>query len=255
VTEVLGHTSVMAARRPPLAGGGMPHQKHELFPTPPWATRALFAHVLPAVGYADFTSSHVLWDPCAGLGHMSEVLTEYSRHTMATDLVFYAIDGNGGTEHLGIDKFDFLSEGNTCRADWIITNPPFRSAHLFLEPALRRARRGVAFFERIQWLETVRRYPIFIEYPPFLAAFSERVMLCEGGYDMDGSTASMYAWYVWPKNCKGALEGPLRPGGTGRYFLIPPVCKKTLSKPFDLVLAKRCVPGWIAPSAKRKARK
>lgn len=258
MTKARGHTAVMAMKRPlpgvPKDASCKPHQKYELFPTPPWATRALFEHVLPAIGYADFRSSHVVWDPCAGLGHMSDVLKEYSTHVVASDLVCYPLDGGGDTQLLGIEKFDFLSGGDRP-AHWIITNPPFGTAHLFLGPAIRRARRGVAFFERIQWLESKQRYPVFINRPPFLAPFSERVPLCEGGYDLDGSTASMYAWFVWAKNCNGQLKGMLSAAETIGTFLIPPICKKTLSKPSDIGLAARCLPGWIAPAAKRRRRK
>src|ERR1035437_4301536 len=154
MSGVTGHTAVSAMRRPRLAAPTSP-QKNELFPTPPWATRALFEHVLPIVG-ADMRY-RVLWDCCAGLGHMSAVLGEYSERVCATDITHFDLDGGGNTADLGIELFDFLGEYDGLKVDWIITNPPFLSAELFLEPALRAARRGVAFLERLQWLETVGR--------------------------------------------------------------------------------------------------
>jgi len=187
---------------------------------------------------------------------MVEVLNEYCRVVAASDIVLHALDGGGTTAQLGIEEYDFLS-GGLYSFDWIITNPPFSSAELFLEPALKCARKGVAFFERAQWLEGVGRYErCFAPRPPTLIApFSERVPLCEGGYDPDGSTATWYAWFVWKKNVNGYLKGPLWPEDTIPAFLIPPGCAKALFKPSDLELAKRCVPGFVPPSKKRKDKK
>jgi hypothetical protein len=250
---VSGHSAVSAMRRTKLAAP-TPAQKHELFPTPPWAVRALFEHVMPIVYGAD-RDCGVLWDPCAGLGHMSETLKEYSDRVCSTDITHFDLDGGGRTESLGIGLFDFLNGNTQIKADWIITNPPFATAERFLEPALRSARCGVAFLERLQWLETTGRYErVFTRRPPLVAAFAERVPLCEGGYDPKGSTATAYAWFVWAKNCHGLLRRRLGPGDTLQTFLIPPGCAKSLFKPSDIELAKRCVPGFIPPSQKKKLR-
>ena len=61
-----GFTSVMAQRREPP-------DALDFFPTPLWATRALFRHVLPALG---IEAVGRVWEPACGQGHMAEVITE-----------------------------------------------------------------------------------------------------------------------------------------------------------------------------------
>lgn len=255
-----GHSAVRAMKRPALAGPK--GEAMELFCTPPWATRALFENVLPCVGYAlDVREDRGvnlgrLWDPCAGLGHMVEVFREYSGCVSSSDIFCHPLEGGGDASQFGVEQVDFLDE-LARTADWIITNPPFSTAESFLAPALRLARCGVAFLERIQWLEGGGRYKnIFVSRPPSLIApFAERVPMCEGGYDPEGSTATMYAWFIWAKNCNGCLAAPLRPRDTLSTYLIPPGRKEALLKPSDRALAARCVPGFIPPSLKRKVAK
>lgn len=250
--RVSGHTAVMAHRKPDAeTAGNEAWRKHDLFPTPPWASRAMFEHVLPGLYWAGI-ENRLYWDPCAGLGHMSAVLGEYSSRVYASDIINHPVDGGGDTSQFGIDRFDFF-EPRDFVADWIITNPPFKIAEDLLGPALRRARCGVAFLARLQWLETAARYKrIFVPTPPIVAIFTERVAMCEGGYDPKGSTATAYAWFVWPKNRNGTLAGPLGPNDHLKTFLIPPGRAKALFKPSDLDLARRCVPGFVPPSQKRR---
>src|SRR6478735_3120704 len=63
-----GSPAVMAQRRePPTA--------LDFFPTPPWATRALFRHVLPALGVEVIVGA---WEPACGEGHMAAVIAEFA---------------------------------------------------------------------------------------------------------------------------------------------------------------------------------
>jgi hypothetical protein len=61
-------------------------------------------------------------------------------------------------------------------------------------------------FVRLQWLETEGRYErMFSQFPPTLIAFfAERVNLCKGRWDPDGSTATAYIWLIWIKGKKAA---------------------------------------------------
>ena len=63
-----GFTAVMAQRRDPP-------DALDYFPTPLWSTRALFRHVLPAVG-VDVIGS--VWEPACGEGHMAAVIVEFA---------------------------------------------------------------------------------------------------------------------------------------------------------------------------------
>jgi hypothetical protein len=186
----------------------------DLFCTPPWATRALVDVVL--AHHIGWDSGWSVWEPACGRGHMSEVLTEYFQEVMATDIKAYEKQG---------PRFDFLTQSLAGPFDWIITNPPFNRALDFTLRALDIADFGVAMFVRSQWaVEGVERYErLWRDRPPTITAFfSERVNLCKGRWDPDGSTATAYCWLVWVKG-----RDPLPP------FFIPPGQRKALTRPDD----------------------
>lgn len=187
------------------------------FPTPPWATRALFAHVLGA----DVAGQSCL-EPACGAGHMARVLAGRFARVEASDAHGY---GYGAVR-------DFLGcpypDGGF---DWVITNPPFRLAEDFLIEGLRVARRGVAILARTVFLESVGRYTaIFQATPPAIfAQFVERVPMVRGRLDAKASTATGYAWFVWEKDGCGAA-------GT-RLVWIPP-CRRELERAGDYPAAR-----------------
>lgn len=189
----------------------------DYFPTPPWATRALIAHVLPELGAE---ARGTAWEPACGEGHIAEVLSESFGDVVASDIHSY---GYGAV-------LDFLSPAPfNLTADWIITNPPFNDkAEAFVLRALERARVGVAMFLRLQWLETIGRYErIFQPHPPALIAqFAERVPLCKGRWNPDGDTATAYLWIVWHKQHRSAT-------GRTEFFWIPPGQREALTRPDD----------------------
>ncbi|MFT4098448.1 MAG: SAM-dependent DNA methyltransferase [Rhodoblastus sp.] len=236
---------------------GEPWHKLELYPTQPWATRALVVHVLP-----DEQTFGTIWEPTAGLGHMSEPLAEFAREAViATDVYNYPLAGGGDAETIvGVESCDFLDPAvareRAKSVDWVIMNPPFGPAHQFVEPALSVARHGVAILLRIQWLEGIERYAqLFQRTPPsFAAAFTERLSMVEGGLDAATKGATLHAWWVWRRDRNGdwpsarnRVEIPVR--------LIPPGCAAMLTRPGDEKLAARCVPGFIPPSTIKKAGK
>jgi hypothetical protein len=179
-----GARSVMGSRLEP-------DDSLDYFPTPPWATRALVEHVFASMGVAKIGT---VWEPACGEGHIAEVMTEYAKSVIATDIFDY---GYG-------DLCDFLAPGiKDPGADWIITNPPFGDVtEKFVLRALDIARSGVAMFVRMQWLETIGRYEnVFRDTPPtVIAFFAERVNLCKGRWEPDGSTATAYIWLVWQRD-------------------------------------------------------
>lgn len=205
-TEVNGARTIMASR-------AEPDDSLDYFPTPPFATRALCEVILPRYCV---TRSSAAWEPACGEGHMAEALSEYFREVVATDIHDY---GYG-------DVADFLNPHTHCFPDWIITNPPFNDkAEAFVLRAIEVAAVGVAMFLRLQWLETVGRYErIFKPHPPALIAqFSERVPLCKGRWDPDGSTATAYLWIVWNRSHRGPTE----------FAWIPPGQRERLTRPDD----------------------
>lgn len=213
VAKVLpnGARAIMGSRREPP-------DSLDYFPTPPWATRAFCHHVMPACGFMAQRFG-VVWEPAAGEGHIAEVLAEYADEVVESDINDYGRDAYQG---------DFLSCDHLNRqfdADWIITNPPFGDkTEAFVLKALDLASIGVAMFVRLQWLESIGRYErVFCDHPPTLIAFfAERVNLCKGRWDPDGTTATAYIWLVW---VKGAA--PRAP------FWIPPGRREALTRPDD----------------------
>ena len=194
-----------------------PNDSLDFFPTPPWATRALFEHVfkhLERLGHCKFQTA---WEPACGEGHMGEVLHEYFRVAYESDIHDY------GNQKMIVD---FLDVGTIHpHADWIITNPPFNTSIDFVEKALNLAGTGVAMFVRAAWLEGVERYErVFSKRPPTLVSFfTERVPLHKGRWEPDGATFTAYIWLVWIKGAE-----PRAP------FWIPPGCRERLTKPEDI---------------------
>jgi len=212
--------AMMKAARSIMGSRIEPKKSRDYFPTPPWATRALiecvFSHLGMRAGFPTPLWKQTAWEPACGAGHMAEILAEYFNGVTASDKYSY---GYG-------PKYDFLKiKSEIAVHDWIITNPPFgERTEQFVLRALPLARVGVAMFVRLQWLETIGRYQnIFRDHPPTLISFfSERVNLCKGRWEPDGSTATAYIWLTWIKGAK-----PQAP------FWIPPGQREALTREDD----------------------
>ncbi len=194
----------------------------DFFPTPPWATRALCEHVILPPDYKHRNA----WDPCAGEGHMSEVLAEYfTEGVYSSDVHDYERGHVIGS---------FVGEGPdvvlppAVRVDWIVMNPPFNLALEFVERALSVALRGAAVLVRTSWLEGAERYRrLFCMHPPSkIAVFAERVPMVKGRWDPDASTATSYVWLVWRKGS----PLPFAP----QFSWIPPGCRTALTREDDV---------------------
>jgi len=199
-----GGRAVMAQRLDPV-------DSLDFFPTPPWATRALFP----------FLDGAVAWEPAAGEGHMAEVLREHFATVITSDVHDYG---------KGYEVGSFVGSGadvmGPMLADWIITNPPFNLALEFALRALREAVSGVALLTRTSWLEGGERHArLFASNPPTIVAlFAERVPIVKGLWNPKASTATSYAWVIWRRN---------HPGLT-RLMWIPPGRRAALTKPDDV---------------------
>jgi hypothetical protein len=110
-----GHTAVMAQRREPP-------DALDYFPTPLWASRAFFHHVLPALGIETIDR---VWEPACGEGHMAAVIAEFARkRVLASDTFDY---GYGTAPH------DFLHDDPLIRPDWV------SRIHPSISPAISRS--------------------------------------------------------------------------------------------------------------------
>ena len=177
-------------------------QRHEdsdsldYFPTPPWATRALFWEVLMQPQFALFPriekSDDRCLEPACGGGHMVKVLSEHFSKVESCDIADYGQDR--------IQDFLALEYSQVIGAyDYIITNPPFNLAEEFVRKALPMTRKCVAIFARTQFMESIGRYErLFKPNPPaIIAQFSERVPIVKGRLSATASTATSYAWFIW----------------------------------------------------------
>ncbi len=168
-----------------------PHDSLDDFPTPPWATRALLARLLP-FGPVPKTCR----EPAANRGHMVRPLAEMFRSVKASDIFDYGA---------GFSQADYLFGPDPEPVDWTITNPPFRLAEQFIDRARRTSRIGVAVIVRTAFLEGQARYDsLFSKTPPALVLqFAERVVMHKGRLAPKGSTATAYCWLVWYWESKG----------------------------------------------------
>jgi len=207
----------IAGARAVMAGRVEAEDSLDYFPTPPWATRALFEHVIPAI--AEPLPMDSAWEPACGEGHIAEVLREYVGIVHASDIHDYGYAAARG---------DFLKADAASApvVDWIVTNPPFDDAAIEFVLRARELAPNVAMFFRSQWaVEGIGRYErLFRDAAPTLCAFFvERVPLVKGRWDPDASTATAYCWLLWCNDI------PPRP-----TFWIPPGCREGLTKPDDV---------------------
>lgn len=168
-----------------------PHDSLDDFPTPPWAGRALCEQVL---GFDDCMpyAERSLWEPACNRGYLRCGLTDYFEAVRSSDIFDYGI---------GAERLDFLFGPGHAVCDWVITNPPFRLAHAFIDKALQTASTGCAMLVRTAFLEGVNRHDsLFKPNPPtIIAQFAERVPMVRGRCDAEASTATSYCWLVWIK--------------------------------------------------------
>jgi hypothetical protein len=183
-----------------------PPDSLDYFPTQPWAVRAACEFIRDELG--EPLGQRSCWEPACGEGFMARPLAEYFGQVIASDVHLYNDD------HGLVDFLQPIDGG--VRADWIITNPPFRLAARFVELARARASRGVAMFVRSAFTEGgERRETIFApdRRPSHVVTYSERVALLKGRlirighpdpFNLDdharpvpASTATSYSLLVW----------------------------------------------------------
>lgn len=198
----------------------------DYFPTPPWASRALLEW---AATQFHLTVDGLCWEPAAGGRHMADVLTEVFPRVHATDVFDYGrLDAVGSFVGIGADVVEAPGE-----VAWVITNPPFNLAAEFLDRACCVAKLGVALLLRTSWLEGGKRWEqIFSRNPPSdVLQFSGRVAMKAGTWDPKASTATSYAWFVWPGDL---LAGPYPECRQTRLWWIDPQAQCRLTRADDV---------------------
>lgn len=163
--------------------------KDDFYATPPVATEWLLQ--VEEIG-------DQVWEPCCGMGHISEVLRKAGKSVWSTDLV---PRGYGLQEPM-----DFLAlEGGTTDGD-IVTNPPYNMAMEFVEKAMEMVTDGhkVCMLLKLTFMEGTKRESLFAKYPPKrIHVFSRCINCWPNGVEPKISSAVCYAWFVWEKGWAG----------------------------------------------------
>lgn len=143
--------------------------------------------------------SPIIWEPACGELAISNILEEFGYKVRSSDII----------DRANNEVLDFLSTEEKWEHD-IITNPPFSMSTEFVEKALSIMEEGskLAFFLRIQFLESVKRRKLFEVSPPKRIWVASRNLRCakNGDWKNASGNASTYIWAIWEKGFKGKPE-------------------------------------------------
>jgi len=137
--------------------------------------------------------SKTILEPCAGEGHIAEVLKEYGYKVISCDLV---------QRDYPLDKvWDFLElPENEQNSYTIVTNPPFKYSLEFVEKAIKISKPGIDIwmFLKLQFLETkARREKIFNNnWLREVDVYTSRVRCSKNGdFEKDKGSAVCYCMF------------------------------------------------------------
>lgn len=140
-----------------------------------------------------------IWEPAAGMGHLSKKLIELGHNVKSTDLVYRGY-------HDCIPGIDFFKKSAAWQGD-IITNPPYSKGLDFVKKSLELVEDGakIAMFLKLTFLEGKERRKFYETNPPKMVwVFSSRIACAkDGDFENIGSSAACYAWFVWEKGYVG----------------------------------------------------
>ena len=136
-------------------------EENDFYATEPKATELLLEKE---------TFNKNILEPCAGKGHMRDVLVSNGYNVTATDLIYRGIDDIKQEDVFNITEFN----GD------IITNPPYKIALPILKHCLDIIPTGnkVAMFLKVLFLEGKERKKFFEENPPRYIYCQWEIELC-----------------------------------------------------------------------------
>ena len=144
------------------------------------------------------TFSHKILEPCAGDGHLAEVLKSHGYEVVCADIIQrnYPLDGT----------WDFLEQNKKWKGD-IVINPPYSQAQQFIEKSLEMIRDddNVYAFLKLQFLEGKARRKLFDTKQLKEVFVSSSRLACakNGNFDMVSGSAVAFAWFHWQKGFCG----------------------------------------------------
>jgi hypothetical protein len=127
-----------------------------------------------------------IWECACGEGAISEVLKKHNYKVYSSD-----IEDRG----YGVSGIDFLTQTKPIAN--ILTNPPFKYSTEFCIHALKLAEKKAVFFNKLSFLEGVKRRAIFEQgHLKNIYVYSRRVNLKKNQKEQ-GAYISMLRRYVW----------------------------------------------------------
>jgi len=138
--------------------------------------------------YIETDINGYILEPCSGDGAISNELRTVG-FTVKTNDIDKKRESNhhyDATDKKALWKF---------APSWVISNPPFSSAHKIIPLAYECATHGVACLLRLTYLEPCRnRASFLVKHPPSI------IVLPRYSFTKDGSTDSVTcAWFIWNK--------------------------------------------------------
>lgn len=153
-----------------------------------------------AINAGVFDDVSSAYDPCDGLGGISNPLEEAGIPVHRTDIF-----DHGNDKLDGLVNFLELSKTPAPDVDVLVMNPPFNLTYEFVEKALELHDR-VFMFNRVSFLETKTRSAKLSsgDWPLKHVWFYGFRVGCAEGYTDEEKNAVFYAWYEFDKEFKGA---------------------------------------------------
>jgi hypothetical protein len=142
---------------------------------------------------------HRVWEPCAGKGHIVDVLRAHGHEVIGSDLIDYGRpDFFSGRDFL-------LERKPQDGCGGIVTNPPFKIAAQFVEHALRLSP-FVVMLLRLAFMESERRCPI-LEGAGLarIHVFRKRLPMMHRDQwaGRKANSGMAFAWFVWERGYTG----------------------------------------------------
>ena len=181
----------MESKRVRLVNNRMVARKqseHDNYETPAWCVESL-TKIINVEG--------TVLEPCCGCGSICRELLRLLSDKIQLTAIDVRDTGYGRQEN-------FFDHEDTY--DWMIINPPFKKSTEFLLHAYSHARKGVAVFQRSQWLEGIgRRRDMWKNaWLTDLRMFVHRVGCFQEGQITDIKQGGMltFAWFIFEKGKK-----------------------------------------------------
>lgn len=172
-----------------IVGSQRVHARKEadFYPTPANVTVALLE-------FLKLPKHNTIWEPACGDGAMSRVLLQYGYKVLSSDLREDSGYGKGGV--------NFQTAEGT--ADWIITNPPFNLAEIFIRKSLT-ITPNVAMLLKSQYWHAATRLPLFQANPPeWVLPLTWRPSFLEK--ERGNSPLMDVIWVVWSSSYNGPTK-------------------------------------------------